>query len=95
MTVSYDANPARILRRHGVDASPMENAMRPLAAMLFCLMLTPAFATEPIVLRDMGSFHVGGRIVEISGRPVQEIVRAPGGPPSRLDPNGRCGMAAG
>jgi len=63
--------------------------MRSLAALLFCLIVTPAFATEPIVLRDMGSFHIGGRIVEISGRPVQEIVRAPGGPPSRLDPNGR------
>ncbi len=37
----------------------------------------------------MGSFHIGGRVVEISGRPVQEIVRVPGGPPSRLDPNGR------
>ncbi len=37
----------------------------------------------------MGSFHIGGRVVEISGRPVQEIVRVPGGPSSRLDPNGR------
>jgi pimeloyl-ACP methyl ester carboxylesterase len=47
-----------------------------------------AFADD-IVLRDMGSFHVGGRVVEISGKPVREIVRVPGGPPSKLDPNGQ------
>ena len=37
----------------------------------------------------MGSFHVGGRIVEVSGKPVRMIVRQPGGPPSKLDPNGQ------
>ncbi len=26
---------------------------------------TLAYAAEPIALRDMGSFHVGGRLVEI------------------------------
>ena len=59
-----------------------------LVVMLLCVTVTPAIA-DPIVLRDMGSFHIGGRVVEISGRPVQQIVRVPGGPPSRLDPNGR------
>ncbi|MDO9442864.1 MAG: esterase [Beijerinckiaceae bacterium] len=44
---------------------------------------------QPIQLRDMGSFHVGGRIVELSGQPVRDIVRVPGGPTSKLDPNGR------
>jgi pimeloyl-ACP methyl ester carboxylesterase len=63
--------------------------MRVAATILFCLILAPALGSEPIALRDMGSFHIGGRVVEISGRPVQEIVRVPGGPPSRLDPNGR------
>jgi pimeloyl-ACP methyl ester carboxylesterase len=50
--------------------------------------LTLAHADD-IVLRGMGSFHVGGRIAEISGKPVREIVRIPGGPPSKLDPNGQ------
>jgi pimeloyl-ACP methyl ester carboxylesterase len=50
---------------------------------------SPAVADEDIVLRGMGSFHVGGRIAEISGKPVREIVRVPGGPTSKLDPNGR------
>ena len=29
-----------------------------------------ACTSAPIALRDMGSFHVGGRVVEISGKPV-------------------------
>lgn len=47
-----------------------------------------AHAAEPITLRDMGSFHVGGRLVEISGKPVREVVFAPGGVPAKVDPNG-------
>jgi hypothetical protein len=43
---------------------------------------------DDIVLRAMGSFHVGGRIVEVHGKPVRDIVRVPGGPSSKLDPNG-------
>src|ERR1700730_3132153 len=66
-----------------------EAIMRRLVAMLLGVIVTPAIAADPIVLRDMGSFHIGGRVVEISGRPVQEIVRVPGGPSSKLDPNGQ------
>lgn len=47
----------------------------------------PALADEDIMLRGMGSFHVGGRIAEISGKPVREIVRQSGGPLTTLDPN--------
>jgi len=43
---------------------------------------------EPIALRDMGSFHIGGRLIEISGQPVKEIVFTPGGVPAKVDPNG-------
>ena len=45
-------------------------------------------AAEPISLRDMGSFHVGGRLVEISGKPVKEVTFTPGGVPAKVDPNG-------
>jgi len=41
-----------------------------------------------IVLRDMGSFHVGGRVAVVSGKPVTEIRRTPTGPLTKLDPNG-------
>jgi hypothetical protein len=46
-------------------------------------------AAEDIVLRGMGSFHVGGRVVEVKGKEVRMIVRQPGGPQTKLDPNGR------
>ena len=48
----------------------------------------PARAEEPISLRDMGSFHVGGRLVEISGKPTKEVTFTPGGVPAKVDPNG-------
>jgi len=44
---------------------------------------------EPLALRDMGSFHVGGRVIEITGQPIKEIVFTPGGVPAKMDPNGK------
>ncbi|MCK8785361.1 esterase [Roseomonas sp. NAR14] len=48
---------------------------------------TPA-AKPPVSLARWGSFHVGGRQVEVSGKPVKEVRFSPGGVPARLDPNG-------
>jgi hypothetical protein len=45
-------------------------------------------AQAPITLRDMGSFHIGGREAVISGKPVKEVVFSPGGVPAKVDPNG-------
>ena len=45
-------------------------------------------AQAPIALKDMGSFHIGGREVRISGKPVKEVVFTPGGVPAKVDPNG-------
>lgn len=60
-----------------------------LAAMLgIAAPLTAAQANDDIALRGMGSFHVGGRLVEITGKPVREVIRNVGGVPSKLDPNG-------
>jgi len=47
-----------------------------------------ACAQAPIALKEMGSFHVGGREVVISGKPVKEVVFTPGGVPAKVDPNG-------
>ena len=65
--------------------------MRLVPALVLGLVSIPALAgaEEPLVLRGMGSFHVGGRIVEVTGKPVREIVRQPGGPLTKLDPNGQ------
>ena len=65
---------------------------RLLTGILLALAATPAFAQakkEPIALRDMGSFHIGGRIIEITGQPVKEVVFTPGGVPAKVDPNGK------
>ncbi len=51
--------------------------------------IAPALADDDIVLRGMGSFHVGGRVVEVKGKEVRMIVRQPGGPQTKLDPNGQ------
>jgi pimeloyl-ACP methyl ester carboxylesterase len=50
---------------------------------------TAALAHDPFALHDMGSFHVGGRIIEITGQPVKEVVFTPGGVPAKVDPNGK------
>jgi hypothetical protein len=52
------------------------------------LAATPVVA-EDIVLRGMGSFHIGGRIAEVSGKEVRMIQRQLGGPMTKLDPNGQ------
>jgi pimeloyl-ACP methyl ester carboxylesterase len=64
--------------------------MRMVLALMTTLAASSALAQskEPIALRDMGSFHIGGRHIEIKGQPVKEIVFTPGGVPAKLDPNG-------
>ncbi|MEA2928554.1 MAG: hypothetical protein QOG38_982, partial [Hyphomicrobiales bacterium] len=64
--------------------------MRTVLALMAGLAASSALAQgkEPIVLRDMGSFHVGGRLNEITGQPIKEIVFSPGGVPAKMDPNG-------
>jgi pimeloyl-ACP methyl ester carboxylesterase len=60
-----------------------------IVATITALLATSATAQQqPMALRDMGSFHVGGRKVAITGQPVKEIVRVAGGPTSKLDHNG-------
>ncbi len=66
--------------------------LRLLTGLLLALAAVPALAQakkEPIALRDMGSFHIGGRIIEITGQPVKEVVFTPGGVPAKVDPNGK------
>ena len=56
--------------------------------------LLAACNSAPYALRDMGSFHVGGRDVEISGKPVKEVVFTPGGVPATIDLNGTYAVEA-
>jgi len=42
----------------------------------------------PMQVSEIGSFHIGGKLVEISGKPVKEVVFSPGSAPAKIDPNG-------
>jgi pimeloyl-ACP methyl ester carboxylesterase len=45
-------------------------------------------ATADYLVKEIGSFHVGGRTAALSGMPVREVVFSPGAPPLKVDPNG-------
>jgi pimeloyl-ACP methyl ester carboxylesterase len=45
-------------------------------------------ASPSMKVADVGSFHVGGRTVTLSGLPEKELVFTPGAPPLKLNPNG-------
>ena len=62
------------------------NSWKILAATL-TITLT-ACVQAPIQLSQMGSFHIGGREVVISGKPTKEVLFSPGGVPAKVDPNG-------
>jgi pimeloyl-ACP methyl ester carboxylesterase len=42
----------------------------------------------PLQVKEIGSFHVGGKTVRLEGLPLRERVSAPGGPAHSIDPNG-------
>ncbi|CAN5730155.1 esterase [soil metagenome] len=50
--------------------------------------LETAAQRAPIRLRAMGSFHVGGKQITLSGKPLSQHQMAVGGAPVTLDPNG-------
>jgi pimeloyl-ACP methyl ester carboxylesterase len=49
----------------------------------------PAFAQEPISVREIGSMHIGGRIATVEGLETREIIFSAGAPPLRMNPNGQ------
>jgi hypothetical protein len=61
---------------------------RAIAVLAAALMATAAHAEEPLVLKGFGSFHIGGKLVELKDKPVRDVVFTPGGPPAKVDPNG-------
>jgi pimeloyl-ACP methyl ester carboxylesterase len=62
-----------------------------LLASLLAMAWGPAMAqpSGPITLESFGSFHVGGRMVEITGQPIREYGPVAGGLMNRIDPNGQ------
>lgn len=60
--------------------------MRALALATALLITTPAFADY--MVKEVGSFHIGGRSETLTGLPVKEAVFSAGMPAIKLDPNG-------
>jgi pimeloyl-ACP methyl ester carboxylesterase len=56
------------------------------------LTLGLTLAAAPVLadysVKEVGSFHVGGRQETLAGLPIREIVFTPGAPPIKSDPNG-------
>ncbi|HRN76856.1 alpha/beta fold hydrolase [Ottowia sp.] len=44
--------------------------------------------SDGLRVKEVGSYHVGGRTVTLSGLPEREITYSPGSPPAKLNPNG-------
>jgi pimeloyl-ACP methyl ester carboxylesterase len=42
----------------------------------------------PILIEEIGSFHLGGQMLRLDGLPLRERVSTPGGPVHHVDPNG-------
>src|SRR5687768_18376977 len=55
-------------------------------ALASALAVTPTAADY--MVKEVGSFHVGGRSEALSGLPTREVVFSPGAPAIKVDPNG-------
>ena len=49
---------------------------------------TPLPLLADYMIKEVGSFHVGGRTVALSGMPTSDVVFSPGAPAIKVDPNG-------
>ena len=59
----------------------------PLAAAAAVLALAGC-ASQDLSVKEVGSYHIGGRQVTLTGLPEQEIIFSPGAPPLKVNPNG-------
>ncbi len=66
----------------------MKNLQRLGLLVVSLCMSAAATAQEPLTLSSMGSFHIGGREVTLSGKPIKEVTFTPGGVPAKVDLNG-------
>lgn len=66
----------------------MRNVALVLVIAAAALTARPATAADPLSVADIGSFHVGGRGVSLSGLPTKDVVFTAGSAPIKVDPNG-------
>jgi pimeloyl-ACP methyl ester carboxylesterase len=68
-----------------------EAAMRVISMSLtaaFAMAATSLPTLADYMVKEVGSFHVGGRTAALSGMPTKDVVFSPGAPPIKVDPNG-------
>ncbi len=69
----------------------MPQALRHLASAAlagFSALLVACASPDVLRVKEVGSYHIGGRPVTLSGLPEREITYSPGSPPVKLNPNG-------
>jgi len=66
----------------------MHKLLYALAALAMLAISGCATQQSGLAIKEIGSFHVGGREVTLSGLPIKEVVFAAGGVPAKIDPNG-------
>ena len=59
-----------------------------LAAMLAAGALAGCASSGVMQVREVGSYHVGGKPVTLTGLPIRELSFTPGAAPIKIDPNG-------
>ena len=62
--------------------------MRAIAIALAGTIAAAAPAAADYLVKEVGSFHIGGHTETLNGLPSKEIVFSPGAPPIKVDPNG-------
>jgi hypothetical protein len=66
--------------------------MHAMSTAMVATLLAAGAATLPAsadyLVKEVGSFHVGGRTATLSGMPTREVVFTPGSPALKVDPNG-------
>jgi hypothetical protein len=68
-----------------------EAAMRSIKMSLMAVLAMAATSLPTLadyMVKEVGSFHVGGRTAAVSGMPTRDVVFSPGAPPIKVDPNG-------
>ncbi len=70
--------------------SRMSTTMRrmPLRALAAAMGASALLGCTGMQVKEVGSLHIGGRAVTLSGLPTREIVFTAGSPPFKVDPNG-------
>ena len=56
--------------------------------MVVAMAATPLPLLADYMVKEVGSFHVGGRTAALSGMPTSDVVFSPGAPAIKVDPNG-------